>query len=150
MKMNNIVFNTSIVQDIRHLEQLFYTVEALEKEYPQFDRWYFERVIPDVLLGVRVVYTVDIFGDHAGILILKNSDEKKICTLRVQTPYQGMGIGNYLIHELKTVHPLITVSNIHMDEFAKLFRKYGFKMTEFHFGKYREENVELVFNGHLS
>lgn len=154
MKMKNTIFTASIVQNRSCLEQLFNTVESLEKEYPQFDRWYFEKVIPETLTGTRAVYTVDVFGDHAGVLILKNSNEKKICTLRVQPPYQGMGIGDYLmrvaIHELKTAHPLITVSSIHIDEFEKLLKKYGFKMTEIHLGKYQKEYAELVFNGHLS
>ena len=91
----------------------------------------------------------------AGILILKDADEKKICTLRVMPEFRRMGVGHQLmdcaISALNTTHPIITVSDDHIQEFSKLLIKdYKFVPTEIHYGYYRENHVEYVFNGVLN
>lgn len=75
------------------------------------------------------------------------------CTLRVSPKYQRKGIGSHLLdvatHELATPKPLITVSDVHFKEFAKLFDTNSFKLTEIHIDKYKKGLTEMVFNGHL-
>lgn len=143
----------TLVKEEQILKELFPNIETLKDEYPEFEKWYFEQVIPDVNSGKRQVYAVDQDGRYAGILIIKNSDEKKICTLRVQPEYQGMGIGtqlmNLAIKKLSSTKPLITVSDTHLNEYTSLFSTFGFAFSEIHLNKYKAGHSEFVFNGHL-
>ncbi len=125
----------------------------LKTEYPDFDHWYFGKVVPEAKLGLRKIFVVEVNQQHAGVLILKES-EKKICTLRVSPQFQRMGIGNNLINiafqELSTHLPFITVSNSHIDDFSGLFKRHCFQLKEVHINKYRPGGLEFVYNGHLN
>ena len=143
----------TLVKEEHILKDLFSNIETLKNEYPEFEKWYFEQVVPDVKSEKRQVYAVGQNGCYAGILIIKNSDEKKICTLRVQPEYQGIGIGtqlmNLAIKELASDNPLITVSDTHLNEYTSLFSTFGFVLSEIHLNKYKAGHSEFVFNGHL-
>jgi ribosomal protein S18 acetylase RimI-like enzyme len=133
---------------------LYKELVILQDEYPAFEKWFFEKVVPGSLTGKRNVFVAYCDDQLAGILVLKDTDEKKICTLRVSANFRKMGIGHQLmdcaISVLKTSHPVITVSDDHVQEFYNLLTKdYGFKLTEVHYGYYRENHAEYVFNGAL-
>lgn len=142
------------VQALTALVELYHELAMLQEEYPGFQKWYFEKVVPGVLSGTRSVFVAHYNEKHAGILILKDADEKKICTLRVLPEFRRMGIGHQLIDfaisALNTTRPVITVSDDHIQEFFHLLTEdYKFALTEFHYGYYRENHGEYVFNGSL-
>ena len=92
-------------------------------------------------------------GKMAGVLILKDSIQKKICTLRVWPEFRKMGIGHQLmtraVYELNDERPLITVADDHVQEFSKLFLEYGFQCSQAYFGLYRKGHWEYVYNSTL-
>jgi len=143
------------VQERTAIKKLYHELAMLQDEYPGFEKWYLEKVVPEALSGSRLIFVAWHEDKPAGILILKDADEKKICTLRVMPEFRRMGVGHQLmdcaISALNTTHPIITVSDDHIQEFSKLLIKdYKFVPTEIHYGYYRENHVEYVFNGVLN
>lgn len=143
------------VQERTAIKKLYHELAMLQDEYPGFEKWYFEKVVPEALSGSRLIFVAWHEDKPAGILILKDADEKKICTLRVMPEFRRIGVGHQLmdcaISALNTTHPIITVSDDHIQEFSKLLIKdYKFVPTEIHYGYYRENHVEYVFNGVLN
>ena len=83
--------------------------------------------------------------------ILKSTfTEKKICTFRVISDYQKMGIGTELMRqsiiELETTKPLITVSETRVYEFSKLFETFSFKNHSEKDSYYIKDKKEFIFN----
>ena len=151
----NVLNKTTVftkIEDRSQLNSLFDNIYMLKDEYPNFENWYFDKVVPDVLRGERHIITAEIENRHAGVLILKPS-ENKICTLRIAPPFQHMGLGETLfklsIQMLETKRPFITVSNLHYNEFLPLFCRHFFLVTELHFDKYVKGRFEIALNGHL-
>ena len=101
----------------------------------------------------RIIYTVLDDGKIVAVLILKDSDEKKICTLRVAEHYRCQGIATKLLkiaHQaLQCTNPLITVSSIHINEFEFLLKKNGFTLYKKYENYYKQGIVEYAFNGLL-
>ena len=97
-----------------------------------FSKWYYSTVVPGLASENRIIYTVLDDGKIVAVLILKDSDEKKICTLRVAEHYRCQGIATKLLkiaHQaLQCTNPLITVSSIHINEFEFLLKKNGFTL----------------------
>lgn len=143
----------SCAQEQLTIKKLYDELFMLEEEYPGFKNWFFDKVVPETLLGKRKIFVAHCDEEIAGIIIIKNSNEKKICTLRVMPDFRNMGIGQALtrcaIEYLQTEHPLITVSEDHVNEFKHIFKKFGFSFSEMHLGYYRENCMEYVFNGSL-
>ena len=85
--------------------------------------------------------------------IAEDSDEKKICTLRVAEHYRCQGIATKLLkiaHQaLQCTNPLITVSSIHINEFEFLLKKNGFTLYKKYENYYKQGIVEYAFNGLL-
>lgn len=153
--MSTATHNTliSCVNDIQAQIDLYNHISTLEQEYPHFKEWYYTTVLPETSVGLRKIIVAHIDNSFAGVLILKDSDEKKICTLRVAPEYRGNGLGHQFMSialcELNTEHPLITVSDKHIAEFKNLLHDYDFKFTEMYFERYIKNRYELAFNGHL-
>lgn len=134
-------------------ENAYSFLKPLEREYPNFWNWYFTTVIPGVENGTRKVYFACFNDEIAGVLIVKDTAEKKICTLRVAPEYRRLGIGTQLMSKavsvLHTKKPLITVSDEHIKEFMPLLNKFGFSICSMYVGYYRPEHTEIAFNGFL-
>lgn len=147
------VATIAYIQDQVSIEQLYSYLSVLQVEYPKFREWYFEKVIPETISGQRKILVASYEGKMAGVLILKDSIQKKICTLRVWPEFRKMGIGHQLmtraIYELNDERPLITVSDDHVKEFSKLFLEYGFQCSQAYFGLYRKGHWEYVYNSTL-
>lgn len=142
------------VQKIDEIKIVYQELMNLQNEYPNFKKWFFEKVVPGVFSGERIIVTASDGDILLGIMVLKNSSEKKICTLRVLPEFQRQGIGHllldYAISILGTSNPIITVSDDHIHEFSSiLLRDYNFSLTELQVGYYRDNHAEYVFNGSL-
>lgn len=128
-------------------------LRPLEKEYPNFRDWYLDAVIPGVQDGTRNVYVAYFNDEIVGILIIKDTIEKKICTLRVAPECRRMGIGTQLMSKaisvLHTTKPLITVSDEHIGEFMPLLNRFDFSLRSMYVDYYRPGHTELAFNGFL-
>lgn len=118
--------------------------------YPDFKNWFYSKVIPGVLLGERKIILEARENNIAGIAIVNKGCEKKLATLRVGEFYKNKGLGIKLFEksfeELRTDKPFLTVSEEKYPEFKKIFRYYGFKLTNIHYDLYRKNKKEYFFN----
>lgn len=136
----------------------------LENSYPNFYKWYHEIVLPDIRKGKngrRMYFAVsDVFEKNyiskqlTGLVILKRTpEEKKICTIRVFSRYQGQGIGQSLLEKsfeyLKTNKPLITISDKNREYFSGLIEKYQWSLKQILPNYYQPDAIEYVYNGKL-
>ena len=123
-------------------------------EYSNFREWYYEKIVPNLASEERLIYAVMDNETIAAVLILKNTDEKKICTLRVAEDYRNQGIATALLKvafkELQCARPIITVSSYHIDEFKTLLEKNGFVLYKEYMDYYKQGIVEYAFNGPLN
>lgn len=126
----------------------------LNREYPHFYSWYESLFRADGLLNNdREIIFCKVLNTVVGVIILKKSSEKKICTLRVRWEFQKMGIGSKLVELgfewLEDDKPLITVANKRSWQFRKIFRYYGFKQEDRKWGYYSLIASECAYNGSL-
>jgi ribosomal protein S18 acetylase RimI-like enzyme len=81
----------------------FLIKSELENYYPEIERWFIEKVIPDTLDGLREIYCITNEDEIIGINIIRHSIGKyshkgaKICTLYVSEKYRNMGLGTWLM-----------------------------------------------------
>ena len=125
-------------------------MESASAYYPQFDTWYFQKVIPDVIAGRRKIITEIRDGNVVGTAIIKLSEELKLSTLKVSDSVKNRGIGIKLFEKsfelLGTRRPFLTVSEERLPLFQKIFRYYNFELTSVREGIYRSGKKEFFFN----
>ncbi len=143
-------------------EKLYNNLKDLEEIYPDFENWFYSKVIPELELknGQREIIVV-ISEDKntkksvlSGIAILKKTiDQKKICTFRVHKDYRNQGIGTLLFKAcfeyLETEMPVISISEKILDEFESHIKKFHFELTTIHDSYYKNGIKEYVYNGSL-
>lgn len=139
--------------DHHMISNIYHEIRLLQNNYPNFSLW-FAKVACQLNSTTRKMYVALDKGKIAGVLILKrDNEENKICTLRVSEHYRGQGIGsrlmNIAITELKTNKPLITVSGAHINEFSGILSKYGFELRQKCKDYYCKGDYEYAFNGVL-
>lgn len=129
---------------------IYKQLESANIFYPQFNKWYFQKVVPDDIFGRRSIITEMRDGEIAGVAIIKLSEEFKLSTLKVSDNYVNSGIGLKLFEKsftlLDTDKPFLTVSEDKLVEFKKLFKYYNFKLTSVHPNLYRNNKKEYFFN----
>lgn len=123
------------------------------KDYPNHCNHYFSKYIPGIFDGEREIIACYIGNRIAAVAILKKDDaERKISTLFVKPEYQKRGIATELLEKcfawLGTTHPLITIADYKLNQFAKVIKKYGWVETQvLADGYYNNHSCEHVFNG---
>lgn len=143
-------------------EKLYNYLRDLGESYPQFDKWFYNVVIPEVELknGEREIIIVlsKLEGCSKTLLtaiaILKRKQmEKKICTFRVHEDYRNQGIGTELFEKcfeyLGTTKPIITISQDRIEMFEKHIVNYKFEETQKLKDYYNKGSIEHVYNGTL-
>lgn len=135
--------------------EVYACVSHLVEYYPDFDAWYWGKVVPGLSDGTRKIDTVTRGGRVVAVLISKKTDdEKKLCTLWVDPAFIGTGVGVRLINSgrqwLGTDEPLASVPEERMPELARVLIGLGFKLTQILESAYRPGKTEYVFNGRLS
>lgn len=144
---------TRFVQDIATLELVRKTLGLAAKYYPGFYKWWDIKVLPGILSGQRFVclaYSSDIL---AGVMVLKNTEEKKISSLYVFPEFRGQGIGTALIQVairvLRTNTPVISIPEPLETAFTPLLQSFGFQEKHRHPDYYMAGITEIVYNGLL-
>lgn len=139
--------------DSQTITAIYEFLHDLDNEYSNFSKWYYSTVVPGLASENRIIYTVLDDGKMVAVLILKDADEKKICTLRVAEGYRNQGIATNLLkiacQELRCAAPLITVSSYHIAEFESLLKKNGFILYAEYPNYYKQGISEFAFNGPL-
>jgi hypothetical protein len=128
--------------------------EFLRANYPNFDRWFVEKILPGIEQGERTIVIEERDGEVAGVMIVKHTNfEKKLCTLRVRGPFESSGLGMRLFEKafdiLGTAQPLLSVSEPIYPKFSKLFQHFGFERGASYEGLYLPKVRELSYNGLL-
>lgn len=145
---------TKMCYSKKDVEAVYLFLSDLCSEYSNFRQWYHDTVVPGLANGERLIYAVTDNEAIVAVLILKNADEKKICTLRVAENHRHQGIASMLLtlafRELQCTKPLITVSSYHIDEFKPLLEKSGFVLYAKYPNFYKWGITEYAFNGCLS
>lgn len=123
----------------------------LSKDYPMIERWFKQKVVPGLRQGTRLILPIERQGEVVGIGIAKHeSDERKICTVRVAPGYVGSGIGvrlfDGLLKWLDDDRPHLTVNATKLPLFERIFDYYGFNPTSAREGLYIPRVVEFGYN----
>lgn len=151
----SISFENIVSFNLEVVENVFEILKSLENEYPNFSEWYHEKFCEGLKNKTRsILLAYDDDGRKiAGVSILKNSCEKKICTFRVVSEFQHRGVGTELMKKsieiLGTDLPLITVSENRVDEFSGLLQRFCFKEFCRYSDYYRNGKYEVSYNGYL-
>lgn len=138
---------TSLIE----LTQVFEIIRPISNFYPNFNDWYFDKVIPGVILGQDKVIIAEQKNRLVGVSIIKDGPEKKLRALRISDEFQGKGYGLYLIDEsLKQLNfdkPTVTVAEEMLHNYSRLFiERYDFSLDRVHKGIYRKGKLEYSFN----
>lgn len=123
----------------------------LSQDYPCIEEWFRLKVVPGLRADTRTLVCIERNGQIVGVGIAKHeSDERKICTVRVAPSYFGRGIGPRLFDKLltwvQTDQPHLTVSETKLPAFQRIFDRYGFKISSSHAGRYVTGITELSYN----
>lgn len=129
--------------------------QFLRASYPLFNNWLAKKVVPGICAGERTVLIECRESAPVGLLIVKHTpEEKKLCTLRVRPHFESKGLGIKLFETafelLETDRPLVSVSEIALSKFSKIFEHFGFSHEASYEGVYLPKVVEFSFNGVLS
>lgn len=137
---------------ITELHQAYNILTKLGELYPDFSSWYWNKVVPSVVLGKDKVIMAYNRSALVGISIIKKGRENKLRALRIEPKYQKMGYGLHLIDKslelLECDKPLVSVSEDMLHQFSRIFiNRYQFDMTYVHKGIYLPNKLEYQFNG---
>lgn len=138
------------------VNEIYTITEHLNKTYPGYREWFFDKQVKGCYTPNRnIIFVENEKGNIIGICCLKKDDEeRKICTLFVDSNHRMQGIGTILLEEaikfLGTTKPLITFTEDKISIFVKIIEKYDWQLTEIVDGAYNENNREFCFNGQLT
>ena len=116
-------------------------------QYPGYLKWFYTVNLPRIFKGEGdIIFYLDGL-EIVSLTILKNAEEKKICTLLVNEDYQKKGYSKQILENsfeyLGTDKPLITIPNKRLDEFNKIIDAYHWIETDRTDEYYSEE---IIFN----
>lgn len=140
--------------------------QECSENYPNFNEWFYETVIPEVelkneqreiIIAISDLNKEDCKEENllvTGIAVLKKTkNEKKICALRIHEDYRNLGIGTKMFEEcfeyLGTRKPIITITENLLSVFEGHINDYKFERTQVLENYYINGKTEYVFNGTL-
>ena len=155
MRIESIKDYTSVLNDeeLMTLANKIYMITVFMKnDYPNHKKWFFTRQLPETLYSDRrnILFVKD-KDEIVGVAnLLKDENEKKICTLYVKSEYRRQGIGSMLVEEsikwLNTKYPIISFTKKSYNICKPFIDKYNWKLTRIIKGFYKEGVEELFFN----
>lgn len=149
MLIKNIKYE--IITDLPRIGYVFKMIQNLEKYYPNFNQWYWNKLVPDILLRNDMIIGMFKRNEFVGVSILKNQDEKKIRAIRILPRFQKKGYGLFLIDKclevMKCDKPHATVAEELLHQYARIFiNRYDFNISKVEKGIYRKGKLEYIFN----
>jgi len=138
---------------LTELYSAFNILKPLSELYPDFNNWYWDKVVPGIINGSDKMILAENKSGLVGISIVKDSfAEKKLRALRISDKYQRKGYGLYLIDEslkqLGSSKPVVSVAEEMINDYSRIFiNRYDFDMTHVYKGLYRKDKLEYEFNG---
>ncbi|SFM20526.1 hypothetical protein SAMN05421830_12048 [Desulfomicrobium norvegicum] len=145
--LNNNILNYSILSRIN---QIYYFLHDIKKDYPSFDGWFYGKVVPGFFNKTRDIIIEEIDGQIAGISLVKIESERKLSTICVSDKFKNCGIGKKLFYRsfalLDTEKPFFTISQNNISKFHRIFQYYGFKKTRIIMDEHKKGLAEMYFN----
>ena len=116
-------------------------------QYPEYLKWFYTVNLPRVFKKEGdIIFYLDGL-EIVSLSTLKNTDEKKICTLLVNEDYQKRGYSKQILEDsfeyLGTDKPLITIPTNRLKEFNKIIDTYHWIESDRTDEYYSEE---VIFN----
>ena len=116
-------------------------------QYPEYLKWFYTVNLPRIFKGKGdIIFYLDGL-EIVSLSTLKNTDEKKICTLLVNEDYQKRGYSKQILEDsfeyLGTETPLITIPTKRLEEFDKIIDAYQWSESSRTDEYYSEE---VIFN----
>ena len=116
-------------------------------QYPEYLKWFYTVNLPRIFKEEGdIIFYLDGL-EIVSLSTLKNTDEKKICTLLVNEDYQKKGYSKQILEDsfeyLGTDKPLITIPTKRLKEFSKIIDAYHWHETSKTNEYYSEE---VIFN----
>ena len=143
------VFNGFHPDHVFLYERILYLLQPIYKFYPGFEKWYKNVFLPGLFTGERSYITAEVGEKLVGCALIKNTaQEKKICTVFVDSKYRRRGIGGKLFEKaLKTLgnKAKLSVSEESLSKLTPLLNKFNFHLLETKRGVYRQGKNELYF-----
>ncbi len=107
------------------LKEAYNIISTLDTSYPELYDWYWNKVVPGVMLNQDQVLLAIQRNEVVGVSIIKDSDEKKLRALRIKDEFKSKGYGLHLIDEslkrLNTDKPLCSVSGEMINDYSRIF-----------------------------
>ena len=131
----------------------FKLIENLKDHYPDFNNWYWNKVIPRIEEDISTIIMCYMRNELIGISIIKKSlKENKLCAVRIKEEFKNRGYGLYIIDEslkiLNNNKPLCSVSSEMINDYSRMFiNRYNFDLTHVYNGLYTKGKLEYEFNG---
>lgn len=132
------------------------SISDISNTYSNFNDWYDNKVIPELLSGLGRELAVLVFQQNnksqiVGVIITKETpEEKKLCTINVNKDYRKLGISTLLFEAcfiiLKTRNPFFTVSEEHYETFKPIIKRFNFKVTSIKDNVYLNGKKEYYIN----
>jgi hypothetical protein len=126
----------------------------LKRYYPDFENWYWTKVVPGLEDGSRALFAHERGGQFSVVIAKRTLHEKKLCTVRTSSKVFARGIATNLIHQaidwLGCEKPLITVPEERLPEFARIFATLDFSLKQIANSCYRINQREFAFNGRIT
>ena len=116
-------------------------------QYPEYLKWFYTVNLPRIFKGEGdIIFYLDGL-EVVSLSTLKNSDEKKICTLLVNEDYRKKGYSKQILEDsfeyLQTETPLLTIPTKSLEEFDKIINAYHWSESSRTDEYYSEE---VIFN----
>lgn len=86
---NNYIKNKGFIMEFRtpnsitDLYQAFEVIKPISNFYPNFSDWYWDKVVPGIMLGTDKIIMAEKRGELVGISLIKDGEEKKLRALRI-------------------------------------------------------------------
>jgi predicted transcriptional regulator/ribosomal protein S18 acetylase RimI-like enzyme len=120
--------------------------------YPHVDKWWEERVLPDLMCGRRLVFVLDEGGAIEGLIIAKRGKRAKICSLRVNESLRRKGWATRLLARVMAIliadgaeQVYVTVSEAAEPSVVRFFEELGFQNEAWVESKYVNGVDEFVY-----
>lgn len=129
----------------------FVLTSGLDRFYPEFNDWYWNKVAPSVMVGDSEIVLAEEHGQMIGVSLIKAGAKPKLRCLRVRADYANRGVGIHLIDrslaKLGCDRPGVTVPEEKINELSRIMvNRFGFSLLRVDKGMYRPGMLEYVFN----
>lgn len=134
------------------INKAYAVTDSICKMYPKHFSWYWNKVVPGVLIGTHEIFICMVDKNISGIIIVKKEHKKgEICVFKIVDEYWESEILMNLVQQafnfLKTNKPHIIMPDNKLHVFEDIIEKYDWKKTqEFLAGYYSDSSKALVFN----